>query len=429
MKVATEDLGNREVLIRVEFDEGEKAEALKEAARIISQEINIPGFRKGKAPYDVVRRVVGEELIYKIAFEEMAKKIYPRLISDLNLDPLGPASLEETSPEPFSIALKVSLKPIVDLGDYRSLRIKKGKTEVSDEELQEALRRLQEERATWVTVERSASQGDLIVADLDIKTSKQEARRENVVLLLDPEEDPVEGFSRNLEGLSPGQEKTFTLEREGEGEEREITFHVKVHEVKEKQLPPLDDEFARSWDFNSLDELKESLRRELLSQKEKAEREKALAEAISTLVENARVEVPPVLIMAEVEDILDEEDRALRQQGLSLELYLKTQGKTLEDYTKELIPIAVERVKMRLVLSKFIEEEKLDVSEEEIDEVLKRFEERVDSRKGKKAVRSSPRFRALVSESLLRGKVESRLMEIMLEEGRDEGESGDPDGD
>ncbi len=425
MKVTTEDLGNREILIKVEFDEAERAEALKEAARLISQEITIPGFRKGKAPYDVVRRVVGERLIYETALEEMARKIYPKLLSDLNLDPVAPARLQEISTEPFSITLKVPLKPIVDLGDYRSLRVEKKKAEVSEEEIQKVLKELLEERATWITVDRSASRGDLIVADVTIKSSTHESRRENVVLPLDARVEPISGLTENLEGLAPGQEKTFTLQGEGE----EITFRVKVHEVKEKQLPALDDEFARSFgDFNSLEELKEHIRKELLAQKESIKRDEALAEALNTLVKNARVEVPPLLIEREVEELLQEEDKALRKRGLSLESYLKIQGKTLEEHRQEILPEATERLKMRLVLRKFTEEENLDVSEEEINEILKNFEAKASTRKEKGTIRS-PDMRESIANALWRAKLENRLLEIMLREGKDEDASGNPDGD
>ncbi len=425
MKVTTEELGSREVLIKVEFDESEKAEALKEAARIISSEINIPGFRRGKAPYDVVRRMVGERLIYEVAFEETARKIYPKLISDLNLDPIAPAQIQEAVTEPFSITLKVPLKPIVDLGDYRSLRVKKGKAEVSEEEVQKALNELLEERATWITVERSASEGDLIVADLTIKTPTQESHRENVVLFLNSEKEPISGLTRNLEGLSSGQEKTFTLQ----GEEGEITFQVKVHEVKEKQLPPLDDEFARSFgDFSSLEELKEHVRKEILAQKEVIKTDEALTEALDTLVKNARVEVPSLLIEREAEEWLKEEDINLRKRGLSLENYLKIQGKTLEEHRQEILPKAMERLKRRLVLQKFVEEENLSVSEEEINKVVREFEANVTSKREKRSVRS-PELRESIANMLWRAKLEKRLIEVMVKEEADESGSDNPNGD
>jgi len=425
MKVTTEDLGNREVLIKVEFDEAEKAEALKEAAQIISQEITIPGFRKGKAPYDVVRRMVGERLIYNIAFENLSGKIYPKLISDLNLEPIAPGQVQEVSVEPFSITFKVPLKPVVDLGDYHSLRVKPKETDVSEEEIEQVLRDLQEEKATWISVERSATLGDLIIADLAFKSGDQEDQRENVPLYLDPRTEPIKGLSQNLEGLAPGDEKTFALE----GDKGEITFRVKVHEVKEKILPPLDDEFARSLgDFNSLSELKEQIRADLMARRARLNREEAFVEALETLVNNAKVEMPSLLVEEKIEEIIQEEDKAWRKRGLSLENYLKMQGKTLEDYRRELYPKATERLKRALVLRKFIEAENIKVSEEEMEKVIKNFEAGITSRRGKRAVRS-PEFRDNIASALLQAKVEDRLLEIMLKEESDEGKSNNPDGD
>lgn len=425
MKVTTEELGNREILIRVEFDKEEKTEALKEAVQIISNEISIPGFRKGKAPYDVVRRAVGERLIYEVAFEELSRKIYPKLITDLNLEPIAPGQVHEVSVEPFSITFKVPLKPIVDLGDYRSLKVKRKKVKVSEEKIQEKLQKLREEKATWITVERGASEGDLIIADLTYKSGHKENRMENVVLYLDPETEPIKGLSQNLKDLTPGQEKTFTLQKEDE----ELTFHVKVHEVKEKQLPPLDDEFARSvGDFNSLSELKEQIQRELLDLEKLINEEEALAEALDILVKNARVEMPPLLVELEVENFLQEEEKALRKRGLSLENYLKMQGRTLEEHRQEILPEATERLKRRLVLRKFIEEEGLKISEEEVNKVLEEFESALTDKKAKRDIRS-PDFKQGFTMALFRAKVERRLLEIMVEEEMDEGESHNPDGD
>lgn len=423
MKVTTENLGNCEVLIKVEFDEAEKAEALKEAAQIISQEINIPGFRKGKAPYDVVRRMVGDRMIYNVAFENLSGKIYPKLISDLNLEPVAPGQVQEFSVEPFSITFKVPLKPVVDLGDYRSLRIKRKETGVSEEEIERVLRDLQEEKATWISVERSAAQGDLIVADVTFKSGDREDRRENVALYLDPETEPIKGLSQNLEGLAPGEEKTFALE----GNEGEIFFQVKVHEVKEKLLPPLDDEFARSLgDFNSLSELREQIRADLMARRARLDREEAFAEALETLVNNAKVEIPSLLVEEKVEEILQEEDKAWRKRGLSLESYLKMQGKTLEEYRRELFPRATERLKRALVLRKFIEAEDIKVSEKEMEAVIKDLETAITDRKVKRLTHS-PKFKDNIALNLLRAKVEDRLLEIMLREEADE--SHNPDGD
>jgi len=426
MKVTTEELGSREILIKVEFDEDEKAQALKEAAQTISKEMTIPGFRKGKAPYDVVRRLVGEKLIYDVALENLSYKIYPQLISDLNLDPIGPGQVQETSIEPLSITFKVPLKPVVELGDYRSLKVKKKKVEVSDEEVNEVLKKLQEERATWVTVERSASVGDIIVADMTIQYGSQKNRNENAVLFLDPEQELIPGLVQNLEGLEAGQEKTFSLTgKNGE----EITFYLKVHEVKGKQLPPLDDEFARSWgDFNSLGELKEQIKRDLKEQKERAAKDEAFYEAMDTLLSNARVEFPPLLVEQELENTLREQDKALRKRGLSLEQYLRLEGKTLEQYRQEIRPEVEERLKNRFALVKFIQEEKIEVSESEVEEFVKAYDSWLAERKIKRRVPTSE-FKEEVTTALLRAKVRDRILEIMVEEAQDEGEGNNPDGD
>ncbi len=424
MKVTTEELGSREVLIKVEFDEDEKAQALKEAAQAISEEITIPGFRRGKAPYDVVRRLVGERTIYNVALENLSYKIYPKLISDLNLDPVGPGQIQEISAEPFSITFKVPLKPIVELGDYRSLKVKKKKVEVSEEEINEVLKNLQEERATWVTVERGASMGDLVVADLTIQQGSQTNRNENFVFRLGPELKPE--FVQNVEGLGAGQEKSFSLL----GEEGEETLcHLKVHEVKEKQLPPIDDEFARSWgNFNSLDELKEQIRKDLKEQKERLAEDEAFYDALDALFSNAKVEFPPLLLEQEVESIIREQDKALRRTGLSLEQYLKAEGKTFEQYREEIKQTAEKRLKSRLALIKFIQEEKLEVPESEVEEFIKAYDSWLTERKIKRRI-PTPELKEEMALALLKAKVRERILQIMVEEAQDDGESNNSDGD
>jgi len=424
MKVTTEELGSREILIKVEFDEDEKAQALKEAAQAISEEITIPGFRRGKAPYDVVRRLVGERTIYNVALENLSYKIYPKLISDLNLDPVGPGQIQEISAEPFSITFKVPLKPIVELGDYRSLKVKKKKVEVSEEEINEVLKNLQEERATWVTVERGASMGDLVVADLTIQQGSQTNRNENFVFRLGPELKPE--FVQNVEGLGAGQEKSFSLL----GEEGEETLcHLKVHEVKEKQLPPIDDEFARSWgNFNSLDELKEQIRKDLKEQKERLAEDEAFYDALDALFSNAKVEFPPLLLEQEVESIIREQDKALRRTGLSLEQYLKAEGKTFEQYREEIKQTAEKRLKSRLALIKFIQEEKLEVPESEVEEFIKAYDSWLTERKIKRRI-PTPELKEEMALALLKAKVRERILQIMVEEAQDDGESNNSDGD
>jgi len=424
MKVTTEELGSREILIKVEFDEDEKAQAIKEAAQAISEEITIPGFRRGKAPYDVVRRLVGERTIYNVALENLSYKIYPKLISDLNLDPVGPGQIQEISAEPFSITFKVPLKPIVELGDYRSLKVKKKKVEVSEEEINEVLKNLQEERATWVTVERGASMGDLVVADLTIQQGSQTNRNENFVFRLGPELKPE--FVQNVEGLGAGQEKSFSLL----GEEGEETLcHLKVHEVKEKQLPPIDDEFARSWgNFNSLDELKEQIRKDLKEQKERLAEDEAFYDALDALFSNAKVEFPPLLLEQEVESIIREQDKALRRTGLSLEQYLKAEGKTFEQYREEIKQTAEKRLKSRLALIKFIQEEKLEVPESEVEEFIKAYDSWLTERKIKRRI-PTPELKEEMALALLKAKVRERILQIMVEEAQDDGESNNSDGD
>ena len=426
MKVTTEELGSCEILIKVEFDEDEKAQALKEAAQAISKEMTIPGFRRGKAPYDVVRRLVGEKTIYDVALENLSHKIYPKLISDLNLDPIGPGQVQDASAEPFSITFRVPLKPIVELGDYRSLKVKKKKVEVSEEEVNEVLKKLQEERATWVTVERSASKGDLVVADMTFKYGSQERRNENAVLFLDPEQEPIPGLVQNLEGLEAGQEKSFSLNlKDGQ----EITLHLKVHEVKGKQLPPLDDEFARSWgDFNSLEELKEQIRKDLREQKERTATDEAFYEALDALLSNAKVEFPPLLLEREVENTLLEQDKALRKRGLSLEQYLKAEGKSFEQYRQEIRPQVEERLKNRLALAKFIYEEKIEVPESEVEEFIKAYDSWLAERKIRRRF-PTPGLKEELATALLRAKIKDRILEIMVEEAQDESEGNNPDGD
>jgi len=376
VKLTTEELDTRELLVRVELDKEQTDKALHQAAKVVSREITIPGFRKGKAPYEIVVRYVGENIIYEAAVEEIADELYKQILKELEIKPFGRASIEDFQKDPFVITYKIPLPPEVDLGDYRSIRIEPEEVEITQEDVDRVLQNIQFERAVWKSVDRPAQYDDLLVLDMNLKIGNESFQEIERNLYLSKDAELLPGLNEELVGLAPGESKEFTLRYWENAESRfagkEVKVSVKVHEVKERELPPIDDEFAASvGDYESLEELEEDIRSSLLEEYQKEAEDRYLNRAIEALMASATVKFPPVMLDLEIRDMLEDFDESLRERGLSLERYLRQVGKTREELAREMKPEAEDRIKYALVIRKFIEEEGIEVSDEEVEAKFK----------------------------------------------------------
>jgi trigger factor len=378
LKIETERLENCQLALTIEVNEERTQRALRNVARRISRQAKIPGFRPGKAPYNVVAGMFGKEALYQEVVDELGEAVYKEALEETGLEPFGQAQLTGYETDPLVLKMVVPLAPVVELGDYRQMRLEADEETIRDEEVNEALRRIQEQNTFWEPVKRPTQWGDLAIVDIE-GTAKGETVIGNKGRELILEADspyPLPGFSDQLLGMTVNEQKEFTLTYPEDSENEKLAgqrAHFKVHlqDLKQKVVPGIDDDLARTvGSYETLEDLEAELRRELQA---KAEEEFA-NRALTALVERSEIEFPPMMLEREIDDWLGELDRSLRRQGLNLENYLAMRKLTEEAFRQEVSPQVGERLKRSLALGKLAELEGLDIeSDEVVDEALERL--------------------------------------------------------
>lgn len=271
MKVTTERLDNCQVKVFIELDAADVEKELRQTAKKLSRNYNIPGYRRGKAPYHAVIRVFGREAVEQQALEDFGQDLYEQALKEIEYEPYEMGELTDVEWDPFRMTILLPIEPEVDLGDYRAVRVPFDPEPITDEDIENRLEEIREESAQWVPVERPAALGDQVVVDMEGKVGDQliMSNEAHEMLLEAGSKIPMPGFHEEIVGMSPAEEKTFTLtvpeedyEEEVVGQEAAIT--VRLHTVREKDLPALDDELAMMvGDYDSLDALRAALREEM----------------------------------------------------------------------------------------------------------------------------------------------------------------------
>jgi len=387
LKIETQALENRQTKIIAELDPEVFGQYMRRAARKISEKARIPGFRPGKAPYEVVRRIYGDEALQQEAVEIMLDEVYPQILREAQVEASGPGKLEEIiSMDPPRFAFVVPLKPEIQLGDYLSIRKEYAPEPVTDEQVEKALLRLRRSYGTAEPVERPAQTGDLVAFKLSARRLNPE--EDQSATLLDspnqqmvagePEDEengnwPYRGFSQELVGLSAGETKTWThtFDEETVFEDlrgKEAEFTVEVQSVKELHLPELDDEFAQMvGQFENMDALRKAIRAQLEENYQQQYDSKFYNDVIDQIVAQATVQYPPHMLEEEIEDFLHNVEHDLENQRLDLETYLKLRDLDRETFIEtEVKPAAARRLERSLVLSEVARQENVQVKEEEI---------------------------------------------------------------
>ena len=377
MKVTTEELENCQIAMTIEVEDAEAEKALRNAARTLSREFKIPGFRPGKAPYNVIVRLLGIEAVQEQAVDDLAQKLYKQALEEKGIEPYASASLDEVTWNPLTLRLTIPMPPRVDLGAYRDVRLPPEEVVVTDEEINQVLERIQKQNAMWQPVERPARLGDMITADIEATVGgqvvlKNEGRE---MILREDSRYPVPGFGQALVGMQPGEERSFELTYPEDYYNRELagqqaTFHVLMDTVKEEVLPLVDDALAMSVGYESVDKLREDIRAELLGQAQREANNRFVTTVMDRVVEGATIAFPPIMLEHEIDDMVEEQKRRLEQRGMSLEEFLKLRDQTEEDFRQELRPYAEKRLRQSLVLGELVEAEQLSVNSNEIDEQI-----------------------------------------------------------
>jgi len=384
VKVTVERTPNSEAILNVELEWQELEKASDSAYRKLVQKYNVPGFRRGHAPRTVLERMLGKETIYQEGLETLVTESYAQAVRENQLIPLTRPDVDIPPivfGEPYRFKATVPILSPVELGDYRSLHITPDVPEVSDEEVEEALKKIQDENAIWVPVERAVQIGDRVTADVRLQVGDRTISNltDNEFDLVANREGIFAGMDEQIVGMTEGETREFTTTiPEGYANQelagQEAHYRVTIKSAKYKDVPALDDELARTiGNYDSLEQLRASVRQRLAEQKRHEALHALQDRVIEAVVDQASVEIHPVLVDEEVSDMIDETKRMLERQRLNFDFFLQIQKTTEEAYRKELEPQALKRVKTDLVLDAIAEKEGITVSDEEIQSWLDRY--------------------------------------------------------
>lgn len=379
MKVTTEELERCEVLLTLEIEPEQQEKLLKKAAQRISREVNIPGFRPGKAPYNVVVRRFGLEAIQAEALEQSVEDLLTKALAEVNVTPFAQIRPEKVEWQPnLTVTVRIPTRPVVELGNYRDTRLEVKPIEVTDEDVAQALKFLQEQRAAWTPVDRPAQLGDLISMtvtekDGDEVLSDHEAVDYELTEINEAGTEKLPDLTTPLLGLSAGESKTFLITYPESFDNPEyagknITFEVEVSGVKQKELDPLDDEFAKQLgDFETLEALKARVQTDLENNRHRQYDFELGNQAIDKIVETAeKIEWPLAYEDEQVDHEIEHLEFHLKEAGLTLDGYLSVQNKSQDDLRQEVRETTVKQLKRVLVMSKLAELEKLGVNQMEV---------------------------------------------------------------
>lgn len=441
MKVTTQELGNCEVILIVEIDDKQKSRILEKAARRISRQVRIPGFRPGKAPYRIVVNKFGVEAIQEEALEDLTKDIFRKALEEADVTPFAQASLDEINWEPLVMKVKIPTEPVVELGDYRNIRIDFEAPEVTEKELDEELDRLRDRSAAFEVVDRAAQLGDqaaVTVSEKDLTSGEMlaEERDMNVALQEADDDDPAPDLSSNIVGLLAGEQKIWshTYPEDYRVERfagKEVEVFIRVNEVREKEVPDLDDDFAALvGDYDTLDELKAGLKKDLLDRKQYKINQELMPKVMDQFLETVdSVTWPAALEEQEIDHTLDHRKQDLERQGLDLQTFLQMQQQTEEELREELRGTIQENLKTSLVLGKVIELEKLEVAP---DALVRQAELMVAISGGTKEAEQAFKSQAglsMLANNMLYDRAREHLLRIAKGEIEALEESGDESGE
>ena len=382
MSLQVEKLEKNMAKLSVEVPAEQFEKAIKKAFNKNKNRFNIPGFRKGKAPQAMIEKMYGVGVFYEDAADEAINETYADAMKESELDIVSrPAiSIEQIEKgQPFIYTATVAVKPEVTLGEYKGLEVEKADMTVNAEDIEAELKKVQEQNARLLTVEdRPVADGDQVVIDFDgyVDGKAFDGGKAEDYSLTIGSHSFIDTFEEQLIGKNIGEEcevnVTFPAEyHAAELANKPATFKVTVKEIKVKEIPELNDEFAGEVsEFETLDEYKKDIEAKLSEKKQKEAATENENRVVEKVVAGATMEIPEPMIDGQVENMLQDTARRMQSQGLNLELYLKYTGMTLDQMKENMRPQAVKRIETRLVLEEVVKQENIEVSDERLDEEI-----------------------------------------------------------
>ncbi len=386
MKIESQPLEDHQVKLIVEFEAGVLDNYKRRAARNLANRVKVPGFRPGKAPYNVIARQVGDAALTEEGLELLVNENYSKIIEESGVRPYTSGQLEQiANMEPLTLEFTVPLEPEVILGDYKELRRPYVLSEISDDDVAEVLENLRDRQAVLEPANRPVAEGDVVSVHLTGKRlNPDEGQSDNLVedrsyqLLVRAadknaaDEWPFPGFSQHLVGMSTGDGKTLTHQFEPDFQYEsvrgaEASYQLVVEDIKSRSLPELDEEFLKTiGEYADLEALKTDIRSSLEQQALDNYNQIYDDAILAELVEKSVIKYPPQMLESEQNSVVENFKNRLEQQGSDLDVYLKSREMDLEGFKAEVTPVAEERLKRSLVLLEVAKAEKIQISEEEL---------------------------------------------------------------
>lgn len=387
MSVQVETLEKSMAKLTIEVSAEEFEAALDKAYKKNKSKISLPGFRKGKAPRAMIEKMYGAGVFFEDAANDLIPGAYESAAKESELEIVAQPSIDVTQIEkgkPFIFTATVAVKPEVTLGDYKGIEVEKKTAEVTDEELQAEIDKVRESNSRMITVDdRAVQDGDITTIDFEgfVDGEPFEGGKGEDYPLTIGSHSFIDNFEEQLIGKNIGEETevNVTFPEQYQAEElqgRPAVFKVTIKEIKVKELPELDDDFAQDVsEFDTVDEYKEDLKKKLLENKEAALKREKEEDVVGKIIENATMEIPDPMVDTQVRQMVQEFSQRIQSQGLSLQQYMQFTGMTPDSLTNELQPQALKRIQSRLVLEAVVAAENIETSDEDLEKELEKMAE------------------------------------------------------
>jgi len=427
MQSKVEKLPGSKVKITVGLNQEEFKKYLDQAITHLSKDVEIKGFRRGQAPQDLVLKSLSMEKIVDHALEHLVPETYSQAVKENKLVPISQPKIKVTKfvdRELLEYEAEVEIIPEITLGDWKKIRLKPEKAEVQDSQIDEVLKRLQKQFAKSSPTPASGKKGDRLTIDINsarltLSPGKEIERllAKNFSFILG-EGIFIPGFEEKIIGAKKGEEREFEIifpadfkDKELAG--KEVKFKILVKEIENIELPLIDDEFSKKISGKNLEDFKKQIYKDLLSQAIAKEERKFETKILKKILEGAEIDaLPETLVEAEIEGIIENIKENISSQGGSFDDWLNHTKKTLEELKKEILPQAEENVKLGFLLGEITKEENIKVTEQEIDEIIKKEEEflKEELRNVKEGGEMINRFREYYSSPEIRAELERKIL-------------------
>ena len=381
MKATLISKENNEAKFSIEFTAEEFEDAIIKVYKTQKDKFTIDGFRKGKAPRSIIEKKYGEGIFFEDAINNLFSLNYPLALDELDLDVIDSPRAEFSElkkGEGFTVTITVACYPEVEVKDYKGVEIEKVNTEVTDEDVDEEIKSMSRKNSRMVTVDRPAKDGDMVLIDYEGWIGDEQfeggtAERQPLKL---GSGTFIPGFEEQLIGVSTGENKDVKVTYPEEYHVsdlagKEAVFKCKVHEIKEEELPEINDEFVKDIsEFDTLDELKADVKERLEKEAEAKDENAMRNNAIEKVYEANDIDVPDVMVNSEIDAMMSEFDQQLRSQGLDLESYYKYLGTDSGSFRESMKDEALRKVKTRMIITAVAEQEGFEASDEDVDKEI-----------------------------------------------------------